>query len=331
MPQTVLVTGASGFVGWHVAKLLVDRGYNVRALSRSSAIEDLAVETIRGDLRDPSSLARAAQDCSLVFHVAADYRLWTADPAEIYASNVEGTRNLLRASHAARRIVYCSTVGAIGMRRGIIADESSPVSLNDMKGHYKRSKYMAEQVAVEAAREGLPVVIVNPTTPIGEHDAKPTPTGKVIVDFLTNKIPAYIDTGLNYVDVRDVALGHLLAAESGSPGERYILGGENLTLKQFLDRLGAQAGIPATNTRVPYALAYTAALASTAWASVTRRHPAIPLDGVRYAHIKMWVSHAKATQELGYAPTPIDAALRRAVDWYRHNQHTETTTAQRPG
>jgi dihydroflavonol-4-reductase len=317
MPGAALVTGATGFVGWHVAKLLRERGYEVRALSRSGGIDDLDVEVVRGDLRDAASLEKAAAGCELVFHVAADYRLWTADPAEMYASNVDGTRNLLRAARGARRVVYCSTVGAVGMRRGLIADEESPVSLEDMKGHYKRSKFMAERVALEAAREGLPVVTVNPTTPVGEHDAKPTPTGKVIVDFLTGRIPAYIDTGLNYVDVRDVAEGHLLAAERGRTGERYILGSENLTLKEMLDRLGAQAGMAATNTRVPYALAYAAAACSTAWAAVTGRHPGIPLDGVRYAHIKMWVKHEKAARELGYQPQKVDAALGRAVEWYR--------------
>lgn len=314
--KTALVTGATGFVGWHVAKLLKERGVEVRALSRSGAIPELDVEPVTGDLRDPASLARAASGCDHVFHVAADYRLWTDDPSSMHASNVDGTRNLIAASRHAERIVYCSTVGAIGMRRNLIADEASPVSLADMKGHYKRTKFLAEQVALSAAREGLPVVIVNPTTPLGDHDFKPTPTGKVIVDFLTGKIPAYIDTGLNYVDVSDVAHGHLLAALHGRAGQRYILGSENLTLKQMLDRLSAVSGLPSPTVRIPYAIAYAAALGSTLWGNLTHTHPAIPLDGVRYAHIKMWVHHAKATRELGYQPQPIDSALSRAVAWF---------------
>ncbi len=310
------MTGATGFVGWHVAKKLVERGCEVRALSRSASIPDLPVETIIGDLRDAASLRRAASGCDTVFHVAADYRLWTANPAEMYASNVDGTRNLLEASGQAR-VVYCSTVGAIGMRPHLLADESSPVSLSDMKGHYKRSKFLAEQVALDAAQSGRPVVVVNPTTPIGDHDAKPTPTGKVIVDFLTGKIPAYIDTGLNYVDVEDVAQGHLLAAEKGRPGQRYILGSENLTLIAMLQRLAVPAGRPAPTVRLPYFVAYTAAALSTAVAGLTRRPPGIPLDGVRYARLKMWVKHDKASQELGYSPRPVDAALARAVAWFR--------------
>lgn len=315
--KTALVTGATGFVGWHVAKLLHQRGVKVRALSRSGPVPELDVETVAGDLRDPASLARAASGCDHVFHVAADYRLWTADPAAMHASNVEGTRNLITAARHASRIVYCSTVGTIGMRRGIIADEDSPVSLAAMKGHYKRTKFLAEQVALAAAREGLPVVIVNPTTPVGDHDFKPTPTGKVIGDFLGGRIPAYIDTGLNYVDVSDVALGHLLAATHGRPGQRYILGAENLSLKQMLDRLAAVSGLSSPRLRIPYALAYTAAAVSTLWGNLTRTHPGIPLDGVRYAQIRMWADHHKAVRELGYQPQPVDAALARAVDWFR--------------
>jgi dihydroflavonol-4-reductase len=319
--RTVLVTGATGFVGWHVAKKLVERGCEVRALSRSGNIADLDVHTLRGDLRDAVSLAAAVRGCDTVFHVAADYRLWSAQPQEMYGSNVEGTRNLIHAaqSDGVKRIVYCSTVGAIGMRANLIADENSPVSIADMKGHYKRSKFLAEQVALDAAKAGAPLVIVNPTTPLGDHDAKPTPTGKVIVDFLQGKIPAYIDTGLNYADVEDVAMGHLLAAERGRTGERYILGAENLTLIAMLERLAIPAGRPAPKIRLPYFVAYGAALASTAWAGLTKQHPGIPLDGVRYAHLKMWVSHAKAERELGYRPANVDGALARAVHWFREH------------
>lgn len=316
--KRALVTGATGFVGWHVAKKLRERGVEVRALSRSGQVLELDVETVRGDLRDAEAVARAVDGCDGIFHVAADYRLWTARPEEMYAANVEGTRNVLRAA-GARRVVYCSTVGAVGMRKGLLADEDSPVSLADMKGHYKRSKFLAEEVAREAAREGVAVTIVNPTTPLGDHDFKPTPTGKVIVDFLTGKIPAYIDTGLNYVDVSDVAEGHLLAWDKGRVGERYILGSENLTLKQMLDRLGKVAGRPAPEVRIPYALAYAAAWCSTRWAGLRGSEPGIPLDGVRYAHIRMWVKHEKAARELGYRPGTVDGALQRAVDWFRQN------------
>ena len=313
------MTGATGFVGWHVAKKLKARGVGVRALSRSGPVAELDVETVKGDLRDRDALLKACQGCSHVFHVAADYRLWTARPEEMYASNVDGTRNMIQAAVEAgvKRVVYCSTVGAVGMRKGMVADENSPVGVEDMKGHYKRSKFLAEQVALEAARSGAPVVVVNPTTPIGDHDFKPTPTGKVIVDFMAGKIPAYIDTGLNYVDVEDVAEGHLLAAEKGRVGERYILGSENLTLKGMLDRLAVPAGRPAPTLEVPYALAYLAAWGSTLWAGVTGKDPGIPLDGVRYAHIKMWVSQTKAEHELGYRPVAVDGALRRAVEWFR--------------
>jgi dihydroflavonol-4-reductase len=321
--KRALVTGATGFVGWHVAKKLKERGVIVRALSRSGQVSELDVEVARGDLRDAEAVAKAAEGCEAIFHVAADYRLWTAQPDEMYASNVEGTRNVMRAA-GARRVVYCSTVGAVGMRNGMIADEDSPVSLAGMKGHYKRSKFLAEQVAREAARAGLAVTIVNPTTPLGDHDFKPTPTGKVIVDFLAGKIPAYIDTGLNYVDVADVAEGHLLAWDRGRVGERYILGSENLTLKQMLDRLAVVAGRKAPDIQIPYAVAYGAAWCSTMWANLSGSEPGIPLDGVRYAHVRMWVKHEKAARELGYSPRPVDDALRRAVDWFRLDSKIKT-------
>jgi dihydroflavonol-4-reductase len=223
---TALVTGASGFVGWHVARTLVERGCKVRALCRpASRLRELDAERIEGDLRDPESLAKAVAGCSLVFHVAADYRLWTRHPQELYDSNVKGTRNLLEAAFqaGADRVVYTSTVGCIGMPQGHEGDENSSVSIGDMAGHYKRSKWLAEQEALEKAAAGFPVIIVNPTAPVGDHDWKPTPTGKIIVDFLRDRLPAFVDTGLNVVDVRDVAVGHVLAAEHGRPGHRYIL------------------------------------------------------------------------------------------------------------
>jgi len=317
-----LVTGASGFLGWHVARVLTERGYSVRALCRpSSQIRELAVERVTGDLRDPDSLVRAVDGCELVFHVAADYRLWSRNPEDLYRSNVDGTRNLLDAAARAgvRRIVYTSTVGCIGMPENELGDESTPVSLDDMAGHYKRSKWLAEQVALEKARSGLPVVIVNPTAPIGDHDWKPTPTGKIVVDFLRNKLPAFVDTGLNIVDARDIAAGHVLAAERGRIGERYILGCENLTLEQILHRLANLAGKPAPKTKIPYALAYATGVITTAFANLSGREPLAPLEGVKMARKKMFVTHAKAANELGFAPGPAESALEKAVKWFRDN------------
>ncbi|MBV9302629.1 MAG: NAD-dependent epimerase/dehydratase family protein [Acidobacteriaceae bacterium] len=321
MPLT-LVTGASGFLGWHVARLLSERGHRVRALCRpNSRVRELEVERVPGDLRDGESLARAIAGCKLVFHVAADYRLWSKHPEDLYQSNVEGTRNLLEAAERAgvECVVYTSTVGCIGMPKNALGDEDTPVSVADMAGHYKRSKWLAEQVALEKARAGLPVVIVNPTAPVGDHDWKPTPTGKIIVDFLRNKLPAFVDTGLNLVDVRDIAIGHLLAAEHGRPGERYILGSENLTLQQILGRLAEIANKPAPTTRVPYALAYATGVITTAWADFTGREPLAPLEGVKMARKKMFVTHTKAARELGFSPGLANAALQRAVEWFRAN------------
>jgi dihydroflavonol-4-reductase len=321
LPVT-LVTGASGFLGWHVARVLIERGHRIHALCRaSSEIRELDVERFTGDLRDPESLTRAVAGCELVFHVAADYRLWSRHPEELYQSNVDGTRNLLdAAAHAGvERIVYTSTVGCIGMPQNSLGDEDTPVSITDMAGHYKRSKWLAEQIALEKARAGLPVVIVNPTAPVGDHDWKPTPTGKIILDFLRDKLPAFVDTGLNLVDARDTAMGHLLAAEHGRTGERYILGSENLTLQQILERLALIANKPAPATKVPYALAYAAGVITTAWANITGREPMAPLEGVRMARKKMFVTHAKAARDLGFSPAPAEAALRRAVDWFRAN------------
>jgi dihydroflavonol-4-reductase len=320
-----LVTGASGFLGWHVARILLDRGHHVRALLRpGSRVDSLDVEPITGDLRDPASLQRATAGCGLVFHVAADYRLWARDASDLYRSNVDGTRNLLAAAKTAGvdRVVYTSTVGCIGVPPGVLGDESSPVTLEDMAGDYKRSKFLAEQVALEFARDGFPVVIVNPTAPIGDHDVKPTPTGKIVVDFLNGDMPAFIDTGLNVLDVRDAAEGHVLACEHGRAGERYILGSENLTLAQILQKLAKITGRKAPTTKLPYAVAYCAGVCSTAWAEVTGRPPRVPLDAVRMAKKKMWVSHAKAAQELGFQPGPAEQALARAVTWFQSARRT---------
>lgn len=320
--RPVLVTGATGFIGWHVANKLIARGQCVRALVRpGSRVRELDVDTVTGDLRDPASLERAVAGCGLVFHIAADYRLWAKDPTELYHSNVEGTRNLLMAARTAGvgRVVYTSTVGCIGVPPGGEGSEAMPVSLDEMTGAYKRSKFQAEQVALEFARSGFPVIIVNPTAPVGDHDFKPTPTGKIVLDFLTGNMPAFIDTGLNLVDVDDTAEGHLLAAERGKPGERYILGRDNLTLEQILIRLAVVSGRTAPRLRIPYGVAYMAGLASTAWANLTGNEPRAPLDAVRMARKKMFVSCDKAKRELGFNPGPVDGALGRAVTWFRAN------------
>jgi dihydroflavonol-4-reductase len=318
--KPVLVTGASGFLGWHVARVLVERGYAVRALVRPGRrVDGLEVETVTGDLRDAASLERAAAGCGLVFHVAADYRLWAKDPAELYRSNVDGTRNLLEAAKnsGAERVVYTSTVGCIGFPHGGIGDENTPVALEDMTGHYKRSKFLAERVALEFAAGGLPVVIVNPTAPVGDHDGKPTPTGKIVLDFLKGDMPAFIDTGLNVLDVRDCAEGHLLACERGRVGERYILGSENLTLAAILRDLARIVGRKPPALRLPYAVAWCAGVCSTAWAGLSGQPPRVPLEGVRMARKKMWVTHEKARLELGFHPAPAEVALTRAVEWFR--------------
>jgi dihydroflavonol-4-reductase len=313
--KPALVTGASGFIGWHVAKVLLDRGVPVRALVRpQSQINGLPVEKITGDLRDADSLGRAAAGCGVVYHVAADYRLWARNPKELYGSNVEGTRNLLGAAKGAgvERFVYTSTVGCIEP-----PDETGAVTIEQMSGAYKRSKFLAEVVALEE-RE-LPVIIVNPTAPIGDHDVKPTPTGRIILDFLKGDMPAFIDTGLNLVDVRDVATGHVQAAEAGKPGERYILGCENLTLEQILQKLAALTGRKAPTIKLPYAVAYAAGVVTTAWAQVSGNPPRAPLDAVKMARKKMWVSHEKASREIGYRPTGVEGAMRRAVEWFQSN------------
>ena len=293
----------------------------VRATSRTENLEGLRAEHVTGNLCDAEALRKGMSGCELVFHVAADYRLWAPDPREIYRANVEGTRRVLEAARSAgvRRLVHTSSVGTIGFRtNGRPADEDSPVSLPDMIGAYKRSKFMAEQAAFEAARGDLDVVVVNPTTPVGEQDIKPTPTGQVIVDFLQRKFPAYVDTGLNLVDVRGCARGHVMAAEKGRRGERYILGGEDLTLKQILDRLAAITGLPSPKVRLPYAVALAAGAVDTLFTGVLLgREPRVTLDSVRMGRKKMFASSAKAERELGWKIVPVDDALRRAVEWFR--------------
>ncbi|MGB2603317.1 MAG: hopanoid-associated sugar epimerase [Candidatus Sulfotelmatobacter sp.] len=319
------LTGATGFLGSHVARALADQGADLRLLVRPTSnlknLDGLRAETAVGDLRDPASLEKAMAGCEAVFHVAADYRLWLRDPAEMYRSNVEGTRAILEAArkHAVRCVVYTSSVATIGFTgNGRPADEDSPVSLADMIGHYKRSKFMAERLALEAGRGGMRVVTVNPTTPVGERDVKPTPTGRIVVDFLKRKFPAYVETGLNLVDVRECARGHIAALEKGKSGERYILGGENLTLKQILDKLGAISGLPSPTVKLPYFIAYLAGVVDeTVSGRILGREPRATVETVRMGKKKMWASSAKAERELGWKIIPSDAALRRAVEWFR--------------
>jgi dihydroflavonol-4-reductase len=319
------VTGATGFVGWHIARKLLDRGDAVRVLARDlKRVRELdGAEIIVGDLRDPESLARAVDGCTVAFHAAADYRLWTRDPEEMFRSNVEGTRNLLTAARSAglERVVYTSTVGCIGVPEGGIGDEQEPVRIEDMSGPYKQSKFQAEQVALRFAKEGFDVVIVNPTAPMGDHDFKPTPTGKILVDVVKGAMPGFVDTGLNVVDVRDVADGHIRAMDKGRSGERYILGSENLTLEQIVTVAAEIAHKPAPKIRVPYAVAYAAGVASTAWAGITGKEPMAPLDAVKMSKKKMWVRHDKAARELGYSPGYAREAIRRAIEWFQANAY----------
>ena len=334
--MTTLVTGASGFLGSHVARLLVERGERVRVLLRPASqtrlLEGLAVERVLGDLRDSSSLGNALAGVKTVYHVAADYRLWARDPGEIYESNVQGTRNLLEAARRAgiEKFVYTSTVGTVAVPRdGALPDENTATSIDEMIGDYKRSKWLAEQEARQAAAAGLPVVIVNPTTPVGPGDAKPTPTGKIILDFLNGRMPGYVDTGLNFVPVEDAAAGHLLAAERGRIGERYILGGENLTLKQALEILSQVSGRPAPRIRIPHMLALGVAYADAALSRLVGREPQIPLEGVRMARHSMFVCTEKARTELGFSAGPIAAAFERAVRWYGASGYVHA--GRRPG
>lgn len=328
--MTVLLTGGTGFVGSHVARLLVERGVSVRALTRPNSRRDnlerldpRLLTCVSGDLTDASSLREAVKGCDALYHVAADYRLWAADPQELYRANVEGTRHLLQAALDAdvQKVVYTSTVGALGIpKNGEPGNEETPVSEANMIGHYKRSKFLAEEEARSFVAKGLPVVITNPSTPVGEQDIKPTPTGQIIVDFLNRRLPAYVDTGLNLIDVRDVAEGTLLAGERGRPGERYILGNQNMTLKAMLDLLAEITGLPAPKVQMPYGVAWAAVGLENVIANrILHRPPAHPFEGVKMARYKMFFDPAKAVRELGLPQSPVRDALARAVDWFRAN------------
>jgi dihydroflavonol-4-reductase len=327
------ITGATGFLGAHVARVLAQRGAQIRLLIRPTSdlrnIEGLAAETAVGDLRDPASIEKAMAGCDSVFHVAADYRLWVRDPEEMFRSNVEGTECVLAAArkHGVERVVYTSSVAtmgfaAAGRSKTGLADEESPVELAEMIGAYKRSKFQAEQVALQAAANGQHVVVVNPSTPVGEMDLKPTPTGRIVLDFLKKKFPAYVDTGLNLVDATECARGHVAAWEQGRSGQRYILGGENLTLKQILDKLAAITGLPSPTVEVPHFVAMAAAVVDELWTGrVMGREPRATTDAVRMGKKKMFVSSAKSEKELGWRIVPVDSALARAVEWFRQQRY----------
>jgi dihydroflavonol-4-reductase len=319
-----LVTGGTGFVGSHVVRALLAKDRSVRCLvrteSRRDNLEGLPVEIVVGDLTDPASLARALSGVETLYHVAADYRLWARDPRELYRANAGGTESILAAAAAAgvAKVVYTSSVAALGLNDdGSPGDETTPVARDRIIGHYKKSKYDAERVAQAWAARGLPVVIVNPSTPIGECDIKPTPTGQMIVDFLNRKVPAYVDTGLNLVDVQDVAAGHLAAAEKGRSGERYILGNRNMTLKEILDVLARLAGLPAPKVWLPHWIPLSVAAVTTGVARVTGRAPRISLESVRMSTHRMFFDAGKAVRELGLPQTPVEEPLARAVAWFR--------------
>jgi len=333
--MTTLVTGAAGFLGSHVARQLVARGDEVRVLLRASstnrAIADLSLEYVTGDLRDPASLDRAMKGVKRVFHVAADYRLWAKRKQDIYDSNVGGTKNLLDAARRAgvEQLIYTSTVATIAVDRPQLPNEFTDARLEEMIGHYKRSKWMAEREALGAAKSGLPVSVAMPTTPVGAWDWKPTPTGKIILDFLNGKMPGYVETGLNFVGVEECAAGHLLVAEKGKVGERYLLGGENLTLKAMLDRLAKITGLRAPILKIPHGLALGVAYANTMFSRLVGREPGIPIEGVKIARHMMFVDCSRAQRELGFQAGQVVAALERAVRWYEANGYIVKSRAKR--
>jgi dihydroflavonol-4-reductase len=332
----VFITGATGFVGGHVARRYAAEGASLRLLTRqTSRLDGLAgidAEMVTGDLREPEKLRSALTGCDALIHVAADYRLWVRDPKQMYAANVDGTRELLKLARevGVPRAVYTSSVATMGFKAdGTIVNEETPVTLADMIGHYKRSKFLAEQEAIIAAKNGQHVMILNPTTPIGAGDAKPTPTGRIIVDFLNKKFPAYVDTGLNLVDVDEVARMHVVALDRGAPGERYILGGENLTLKQILDRMSAITGLPSPAMKVPHAVAMTFAFFDeNITGKLLGKEPRATVEAVRMGKKMMFASSAKAERDLGFQVLPIYNAMRSAIEWFIANGYAPTFDRQ---
>ena len=334
--DSAFLTGGTGFVGASLARLLLKQGLKVKALARKGGdrqnLNGLDVEIVEGALTDKAAIENGVKGCRYVFHVAADYRIWIPNPDDMYKANVEGTETVLRAAAkaGADKIVHCSSVAAVKLPDDKIpVDETSEYGgVDEIIGHYKKSKYLADVLARRLAKdEGLPVITVNPAAPIGPYDIKPTPTGRIVVDFLNGRIPSYIDTGLNLVHVEDVALGHWLAATKGRVGERYILGGDNLTLKQVLDLLADVSGQPGPKFKTPYAVAYAFGAVDTAIARVRGVEPFAPLDAIKMAKHYMWFSSAKAKDELGYAPRSAKSALKDAVDWYRANGYAKTPAA----
>lgn len=319
-----LVTGATGFVGSAVARRLLRDGHSVRVLARAgsdrSNLRGLNVDVAEGDLTKPDSLLPACAGCDALFHVAADYRLWAPDPAELYRANVDGTRAMLEAARrvGVKRIVYTSSVATLGIPKdGTPGSETTPVTVDDMIGHYKRSKFLAEEVARQFAAEGAPVIIVNPSTPIGPYDIKPTPTGRIVRDAMSGRLPAYVDTGLNIVHVEDVAEGHWLAYERGVVGERYILGGFNMSLREVLTEIADIAGRSPPRVRLPHAAVMPVAYVAEAWARLTGKPPIATVEEVRMSKKRMFFSSAKAQRELGYTARPARLALEDAVRWFR--------------
>ena len=322
----VLVTGATGFIGGNLARLLWRQGHRVRALVRSGSnpltIEGTAIEPVTGDILDRDSVVSAAQGCEAVFHCAAAYTFWSRDPRMTYRTNVEGTSNVLSAAFQAgvSRLVYTSTVSTVGFSNGRLATEDTPLDPKHLTGHYKKSKHQAEALALRMASDGLPVVVVNPTAPVGPWDVKPTPTGRIVLEFLRGRIPAYLDTGLNLVDVEDVALGHVSALERGQPGQRYLLGNRNVTLREVFGMLQQATGLAAPRWRAPYWLAVGAGYVDRfVEGGVLRREPRIPLEGVKVSRTPMYVSCDKAVAELDLPQTPVETALEKAVAWF--NEH----------
>jgi dihydroflavonol-4-reductase len=333
--KRILVTGAAGFLGSHITRQLAARGADVRVLlrpaSNNRAIADLPLEYVTGDLRDPASLERALAGVQRVFHVAADYRLWSKRSQDIYDSNVGGTKNLLEAAKRAgvEQFIYTSTVATVAVDRPEPPNEFTDAKLEEMVGHYKRSKWLAEREVLSAAKAGFPAIVAMPTTPVGPWDWKPTPTGKIILDFLNGKMPGYVETGLNFVGVEECAAGHILISEKGIVGERYLLGSENLTLKAVLDKLASITGLPAPSLKIPHGLALGVAYAETAFSRLIGREPQIPVEGVKIAQHMMFVDCSRAPRELGFQQGSVGAAFERAVRWYQSNGYIAPRRAKK--